>query len=311
MDVHALKIIRFERYTLAIIMTVVMFLIAQLSGQKEIIFPEVLAIMTGAWIAKKQPWSVDKRRIFILTCLASIIGVAIVRYIHLDLFFQVSICFLLVGASLILLKTNFIPIISACILPVYMGTTSWIYSISVSIMALMIIIVQWLMEKYHMRSINHFSTKEFNLKHELKWWAKLFLIFGIISVVPIESRNIFFLAPPLIVTFVEFANPKSPLRNKPLEIFEILVFAAFIGTMMRLLLNTYLNCPLTICAIIACIFLFIAFDYSRITFPPAGAILLLPMILRTEDLKLFPVEVTIGAMVIIPLALYFFKNKEE
>ncbi len=308
MDTHALKIIKIERYILAIAMTVVMFLIAQISGQKEIIFPEVLAIMTGAWIAKRQPWNVNKKRIFILTCLASIIGVAIVRYIHLDLFFQVAICFVLVGISLLLLRTNFIPIISACILPVYMGTTSWIYSVSVSIMALIIIIGQWLMEKYHMRSINHFSAEEFDIKKETKWWLKLFLIFGIISVIPIESRNIFFLAPPLIVTFVEFANPKSPLRQKPLEIFEILVFASVIGTMLRILLNTYLDCPLVICAIFACIFLFIAFDYSRITFPPAGAILLLPMILRAEDLKLFPLEVIVGTMIIIPLSMFLFKK---
>ena len=65
MDTHALKIIKIERYILAIAMTVVMFLIAQISGQKEIIFPEVLAIMTGAWIAKRQPWNVNKKRIYL------------------------------------------------------------------------------------------------------------------------------------------------------------------------------------------------------------------------------------------------------
>ena len=47
MNVHGLKVIRFERYILAILMTVTMFLIAGISGQREIIFPEVLAIMTG------------------------------------------------------------------------------------------------------------------------------------------------------------------------------------------------------------------------------------------------------------------------
>ena len=46
------------------------------------------------------------------------------------------------------MRTNFIPIISACILPIYMRTDSWVYSIAVSIMALMIIVGQWFMEKY-------------------------------------------------------------------------------------------------------------------------------------------------------------------
>jgi hypothetical protein len=44
-------------------------------------------------------------------------------------------------------------------------------------------------------------------------------------------------------------------------------------------------------------------------FPPAGAILLLPMVLRVEDLKFFPIEVSIGAMIIIPLTMFLFPSK--
>src|SRR5574344_923712 len=114
MDIHGLRVFQRERYLFAILLTVTMFLIAGLTNQKDIIFPEVLAIMTGAWISRHQPWSVNKRRIFCLTCFASILGVAIVKYIHLALFFQVIICFVSVGISLIALQTNFVPIISAC-----------------------------------------------------------------------------------------------------------------------------------------------------------------------------------------------------
>lgn len=309
MNVHGLKVIRFERYIFAILMTVTMFLIAGISGQREIIFPEVLAIMTGAWLSKTQPWSVNKRKIFSLTCLASIYGVAIVKYVHTDLFFQVCLCFVITGILLSVMRTNFIPIISACILPIYMRTDSWVYSIAVSIMALMIIIGQWFMEKYHLRNINHYDKHDFDIKHEFKWWIKLFLIFGIISVLPLESRNLFFLAPPLIVTFVEFANPQSPLRKRAVNVYGIIVFASLIGASMRLLLNLYLDCPLVICAMLACIFLFIAFDYTRIYFPPSGAILLLPMILRMQDVKVFPIEVAIGAAIIIPISINLFKSK--
>ena len=308
MNVHGLKVIRFERYILAILMTVTMFLIAGISGQREIIFPEVLSIMTGAWIAKTQPCSVNKRKIFSLTCLASIYGVAIVKYVHADLFFQVCLCFVITGILLSLMRTNFIPIISACILPIYMRTDSWVYSIAVSVMALLIIIGQWFMEKYHLRHINHYDKYEFDIKHEFKWWVKLFLIFGIISVLPLESRNLFFLAPPLIVTFVEFANPQSPLRKRAVNVYGIIVFASLVGTFMRFILNMYMDCPLVICAMLACICLFIVFDYSRIYFPPSGAILLLPMILRMEDLKVFPIEVAIGGAIIIPISMYLFRK---
>lgn len=308
MKTAGLKLIKFERYFLALILTLAMFIMAQISGYSEIIFPEMLAILTGAWIAKKQPWSVNKRRIFILTCLASVFGVLIVKYIHIALFFQVLICFIFAGICLLIAKTNFVPIIAACIFPVYMGVNSWVYSLAVCIMTLLIILGQWLMEKFHLRNINHYSADNFDFKKQLSHWIKLFLIFGIISFIPFTSRNIFFLAPPMVVTFVEFSNPNSKARKKPLNIFLIMLLATIFGTIIRLTLNLYLDFPITICALIACLLLFIVFDYTRAIFPPAGGMLLVPMILNAQDVKWFPLEAIIGMMIVIPLAIYLNKR---
>ncbi len=52
MNTKLLKIRKFERYFYALILTLLMFLSAQFSGHSEIIFPEILAILTGGWIAK-------------------------------------------------------------------------------------------------------------------------------------------------------------------------------------------------------------------------------------------------------------------
>ena len=306
MNIEALKLIKFERYFLATIMTIVMFFLAEITNQQEIIFPEILAIMTGAWIAKKQPWSVNKRKIFFLTCIASVLGVSIVRYLPFGMFFQVALCFILIGIILFLSKTTFIPIISACILPIYLGTTTWVYSISVSIMAFIIIIGQWLMEKYHLRSINHYNKENFDIKKEFRWWCKLFCIFGVISILPINTHNIFLLAPPLIVTFVEFSNPKSCLRAKAKNIYFLIVGASLIGYGIRLLLSYFLPCPLVVGACLACILLFAIFDYTRLLFPPAGAILLLPMILDINDVVFFPMQVALGTLILIPLAILSF-----
>lgn len=308
MKTAGLKLIKFERCFLALVLTLTMFIIAQLSGYSEIIFPEMLAILTGAWIAKKQPWSVNKRRIFILTCLASLFGVAIVKYIHIALFFQLMLCFIFAGLSLLIAKTNFVPIIAACIFPVFMGVNTWVYSLAVCIMTLLIILGQWLMEKFHMRSVNHYCVDNFDFKKQLNHWLKLFLIFGIISFIPFSSRNIFFLAPPMVVAFVEFSNPNSKARKKPLKIFLIMLLAILTGTILRLILNLYLDFPITICALFACVLLFIIFDYTRTIFPPAGGMLLIPMILNAQDVKWFPVEAIIGMVLIIPLAIYLNKK---
>lgn len=300
---------RIERYAFAIIMVGVMVFIAEFTNEKEIIFPEIVALTIGAWISAKQPWMSNKRKMFALISLAALMGVCTVRYVAAPLIFQVGLCFAFTGLALTITKTTLIPIISACILPVYLQTTSWVYPISVAIMSAIIIAAQWLMEKEGLRYKNHYEPCVFDFKDEFKKWSKLLILLMIISLIPVQSRNLYFIAPPLIVAFTEFANVNSKLRKKALPIFLIILTAAFVGMGIRVVLNMYLHVPLVFCAIVACLFLFVTFEFSQVLFPPAGAILLLPMILRYEDLKYYPFEVAIGAAIFITAAFFFFKSR--
>ncbi len=170
-----LKRIRIERYIFGIVMAFVMVFVAEISHENEIIFPEICALTIGAWVSEQQPWMTNKRRIFILMSLAALFGVLVVKYCAIPLIFQVCICFAFTGFILTLFKTNFVPIISACILPVYLRTESWIYPISVSTMALIIILAQWLMEKYHFRPVNNFIPCDFDIKKQIIKWSKLLI----------------------------------------------------------------------------------------------------------------------------------------
>ena len=310
MKVEMLKMMRVERYIFGILMALVMVLIAEISGEREIIFPEICALTIGAWVAEQQPWQTNKRRIFLLMSVAALFGVLVVKYISIPLLFQVCLCFAFTGFILTLCKTNFVPIISACILPVYLRTDSWVYPISVSTMALIIIIAQWLMEKYHFRPVNNFVPCEFNTKKQIIKWSKLLLVFGLIAIIPFKTHQIFFLAPPLIVMFTELANPQSPARKKTMYIVGLMTFGAFMGCLIRLVLNVYLNLPLSICTALACVSLFIALNRIKINFPPAGAILLIPMILDKQLLLYFPLEVFVGALVLSYTSIFLFKNKD-
>ncbi len=311
MNSRFIKIVRYERYILATILICTMLLIAELSGEKEIIFPEIAALAIGAWISEKQIWESNKRKLFILVSLSSLIGVLTVRYIHLPMILQVLICYGFTGAALTIANTDLIPIISACILPVYMSTTSWIYPISVSTMALIIISLQKLMEKLHLRPVNHHKPCHFDTKTQFKRWSKLLFILLIFALIPIGTRNLYFIAPPLIVTFTAFSNPNNPVRKIPLKIFSIITIAAIAGSSARLLLNVYLHLPLIISAITACIILFISFEKIKTLFPPAGAILLLPLILNRNELIFFPLQVTIGAAAIIASCYLLFPIKPQ
>jgi hypothetical protein len=73
-------------------------------------------------------------------------------------------------------------------------------------------------------------------------------------------------------------------------------------------LNLYLHLPLSICATLACCVLFVTFDKVKTLFPPAGAILLIPMILKTQYLPVLPFEVCIGATVLIFTAKLLFRD---
>ena len=308
MNIEILKRIRIERYIFAGLMAVVMILIAELSGEREIIFPEICALTIGAWISEQQPWMCNKRKMFFLVSVASLFGMLVTKYVQIPLIFQTALCFAFTGFILTITKTTLIPIISACILPVYLGTKSWVYPISVTIMALMIITAQWLMEKNHLKPKNEYIPCEFNLKYQVIKWTKLLVVFGLLALIPFKSHQIYFLAPPLIVTFAEFSNPKSPLRNKPFHIIGLMTLASATGCMLREGLNLYLHLPLSICATLACCVLFVTFDKVKTLFPPAGAILLIPMILKTQYLPVLPFEVCIGATVLIFTAKLIFRD---
>jgi hypothetical protein len=308
MNVEILKRIRIERYIFAGLMAFVMILIAELSGEREIIFPEICALTIGAWISEQQPWVCNKRKMFFLVSIASLFGMLVTRYLPIPLIFQTCLCFAFTGFILTITKTTLIPIISACILPVYLGTKSWVYPISVTIMALMIITAQWLMEKNHLKPKNEYIPCKFDYKYQIIKWSKLLIVFAILALIPFENHQIYFLAPPLIVTFAEFANPKSPMRNKPFHIIGLMTLASATGCMLREVLNLYLHLPLTICAALACCILFVTFDKVKTLFPPAGAILLIPMILKTQYLMTLPFEVCIGATVLIFTAKLLFRD---
>lgn len=311
MDVKALKTVRFERYLFGVLMALSMVWLAELSGEKEIIFPEICALTIGAWICEQQPWAVNKRRIFLLMSAAALFGVLVVRYCHFALIWQVCLCFGFTGFILTASKTNFVPIISACILPVYLRTTSFIYPAAVMIMALIIIFAQWVMEKNHLRPVNKFVPCNFDLKKQLGKWSKLLIVFALIAVIPFKTHQIYFLAPPLIVMFTELSNPKSPARKKPAYIAGLMTFSSFVGSSFRLLFNVYLNLPLSICTALACCVLFFALNKVRINFPPAGAVLLIPMILDKHLLFRFPLEVFVGSVMLCYTAMILFDNSKE
>lgn len=312
-----------KRYVFALIFTIFMVFSAEYLNQLEIIFPEILALLSGAWIAENQPWKVNKVQLFLLMSISSFVGVILVKYLSLHILIKISIAFTFSYIMLRLTKTTIIPLISACILPILLNTSTWVYPISVTIMCALIVIFQYIMEIHGIRNTEKYPKEDTLLdnlvtvdmedvseQYTLKKYFKILLIILLVSFIPVKTNNLYFIAPPLIVTFMEFSDPSSPARKNVKKVIFILIVASFIGTTLRIFLDVYLQFPLWLVAGITTICIFTVFEKTSIIFPPAGAIALLPLLLNTDGLYLYPIQVFIGSCIFIFFALFIFRNDE-
>lgn len=64
-------------------------------------------------------------------------------------------------------------------------------------------------------------------------------------------------------------------------------------------------------AMIILVAVFIIFAVMEVSFPPVGAIALLPLIISETMLLQYPILITIGSAVVISLAYLLFNNKSS
>lgn len=297
---------KYLNYITAVFIIALMFIIADVSGQKEIIFPEIAALVIGAILVEKQPWVVNKVRMWFVMTFCSIAGVSIVTYLDVPLIFQIAAGFSLTFLVLIISRTTMIPAVSACILPVLTNTQGWIYPVSVSLMTLSLTGIMYIMEKYGLRKRTCYVPIDFVFKENLIKYIKLFTGVILISLIAVYTGHLYIIAPPLIVTFIEFSDTESKIRQKPLMILSLVAFASIFEIVLcRIFININF---LLLATIIGCIIMFIILEKLKFQFPPIGAIFLLPLLLDSKSLNWYPLETTIGASLFIICSLLLFKT---
>ena len=114
--------------------------VSQWLNEPEIIFPEITALTIGSWLAPKQVWKTSPIKLILLILIYAILGVLMVRYIDIFLELKIIVAFTICSVGLLISKTTFAPLISACILPILMGTESWIYPIAATFMTIIIVL---------------------------------------------------------------------------------------------------------------------------------------------------------------------------
>lgn len=86
-----------------------------------------------------------------------------------------------------------------------------------------------------------------------------------------------------------------------------MITAAFGGTIIRLIFTVGLNMPLTVSAIITILLLLTVMSITKVYFPPAGAIAILPMLIDKNLLIFYPFKVIIGFIILYFMALIIRK----
>jgi hypothetical protein len=300
----------------AIVLVVIMFALAETLGEKEIIFPEIAALAVGYWIMEKSPWQGTKLAIWASPTLAALTGVVVLRYLPFSPIFLIGCAFVLVVAQLKLLRSAVLPSLSAAILPIITHTTSWLYPLSVCILTAVIALGRLSLE-----SLDH-KEKSSNFLHEQEgipaeagkilpeiiYWGKILAGVLLVTAFALQSSYLFMIAPPLMVGFVELSKPNRSARRTPGKILLLLFLAAFSGVLWLYLVSSVLHGSLWISSGLSLVSVFLLYNALQVSFPPAVAIALLPVLVPAASLWMYPLHVLLGSTLFILLAIYCFKD---
>lgn len=304
-----------QKYTILLIVCILLVSVmtgtAEISGEKEIIFPEIAALTVGAIASPKQSWKTSRLRMILMIAICSVFGILVVNFSPfcktINLIFTFFAAQILFNFS----KTTFAPMISAAALPVLMGTESVIYPVSAVTMTVLTAFAQYVLEKNKMYEKQEFIPCKRPQKSDIAKTILRTFFAAIISIPTIKFNLNFCVAPPLLVAFTEFSNPKSKARNNPVKTCLIIFSCAFLGAISRIVFCEILSFPLTFAAVFSISFALILMKLSKQFIPPAAALGILPLIIQKKFLYIYPAEIAVGCIFFMLSAMCFREKKTD
>lgn len=284
---------------MTIILVALMILMAEMFQEREFIFPEITALTVGAWLAPKQVWKTNKIKLVLLIGIYASLGVILVKYINIDIYFKILIGFIACMFGLSVSKTTFAPLISATILPIIINTESWLYPLFAIFMSVLVVLGQKFLEMGGYREPLEYHPIKINWKEILLLNIKRLIALAIIALLALSLDLPFMIAPPLIVAFVELSGDHPKLRHNAINLLIVTFICAFSGSYVRLIVSELWHLPLTLCAIIIVVIMLVVMNRTRIYFPPAGALAILPLLIGPTKLTIYPLVIATGLILFI------------
>ncbi|MDD3306614.1 MAG: hypothetical protein PHO29_05890 [Acetobacterium sp.] len=288
-----------------ILVIVAMVMAAELTGENEIIFPEVAALAIGSFLTPKLFWKTSYIRMILSIQLCAIFGVLIVRFVPFPLWTQVAIAYAIGQVIFLCSRTTLAPMISAIVLPVLLQTDSVIYLISAFLLTTAIVCLRKLLEQRHLKEVNSYEIQPLPEKRTLIAAVFRVIFVALFAAVCLKLDLMFCLAPPLLVAFTELTNKKCPAGKRRFEVIILVTLCAMAGVICRYFIHMQLGFPLTVAALITTILIILLVQSFRLYFPPAGAMGILAMLISESAVSLYTLQVFTGISVLTVISLFW------
>ncbi|MCR5608907.1 MAG: hypothetical protein K6G26_07575 [Lachnospiraceae bacterium] len=284
---------------------VLMIFVAEVTGEKEIIFPEIAAIAVGMFMAPKRSWQTSKVRVLILIIISAVLGLGISILLPFPLWIKMALGFFICQFILAYSGTGFAPLISATVLPVLLGTRSMVYLMAAIVLTSLIILVRVLFEKLGLKEYEQFQTVDYpDIKDYKNITAKI--VIGTLCIYTALKFNFrFMVAPPMLVAFTEFMNRDNKTRRTPVKAVILVTLCALCGTASRYVICSKLGLGLTIAAFAAIVLIAVILERFKLYMPPAAALGILAMLIPESMIIIYPIQIFAGMILLMGIAILY------
>lgn len=285
----------------AVLLVTAMAAVSELSGEKEVLFPEIAAIAAGAFAAPKFAWNTSPARMFGLLAAGAVSGVLIVLT---PLPFPVQMClaFLLASVMLAYSRTTFAPMISAIVLPVMLQTTSIVYPVSAVVLSAAVIGLRRLLEHFGCIGKAAYIPAPLPDRAAIADTALRWLTGSCMIIFALVIGHKLLLAPPLLVAFTEFWKPESGAQRHPCKVSLLIVLCAATGAVMRLT-AIRLGCYQFIAVAVTITLVLLLMRKSGIYVPPAAALSVLAFLIPEQSVLSYPLLIAAGTLLIVGVSV--------
>ena len=286
---------------IAVLVVTAMTAAAELSGEREILFPEIAAISAGALLSPRLKWQTNGLRLFVSITLGAVLGLLTVLYVPLPLTAVMCLAFAAASLMLELSGTSFAPMISSVVLPVMLGTKSVVYPISAAVLTGAVVLLRAALERSGLAEKTAFAPLPPPDKKRLADLLLRWLSGSCVIAAAVLSGFRLAAAPPLLVAFTEFARPGSPAVKRPAAVTAFIPLCALLGAVLRgAALCTGAYQFLAAAAAVSAVFLLM--KATGLLIPPAAALAVLAFLIPREQLKLYPLLVLAGTAAFVIIA---------